>query len=225
MNTDSLILNIIRDSKEVIIAINLEGKVILWNKLAENLFGYSQGEVLNKFFPLVNNKQSFELETIQNKSKEGTSISFKTQKQDRYGNELDLIFKTNPIYENKRLIGTSIFIQELEFFKKLNYLNLEIESKAKECKRTFEVIRDLILVTIDSNKKTINQISNESGINWRTVEKHLTYLIGKKLVNEVFSSEYVRIFELTQHGRSQLEELKINPNNLNLKIAKSTVLN
>ncbi len=208
MSTENLVLNILKDLNEVIIAIDLSGNVIFWNKPAEKLFGYSKEEVLGKFMPLVNNKQSFELETILTKSKEGTPINFKTQKEDRYGNELDLIFSINPIYENKKLVGTSIFIQELEFFKKLNYLQLDIETKVKESKRTFDVIRDLILVTLNTNKKTINQISNESGINWRTVEKHLTFLIGKKLVNEVFSSEYVRILELTQPGIIYINKLK-----------------
>ena len=35
--------------------------------------------------------------------------------------------------------------------------------------------------TLTKGRMTINQIAIDSGINWRTVEKHLTYLIGKKL--------------------------------------------
>ena len=55
---------------------------------------------------------------------------------------------------------------------------------------------------------TINFIATESGVNWRTVEKHLTYLIGKKMVSELFSSEYVRIFELSELGKTHVEEIK-----------------
>ncbi len=64
------------------------------------------------------------------------------------------------------------------------------------------------MLNLYSGKKTINQVANESGINWRTVEKHLTYLIGKKIVNELFSSEYVRILELTENGKAHAEQIR-----------------
>ena len=59
-------------------------------------------------------------------------------------------------------------------------------------------------MSLASGQKTINQISNETGINWRTAESHLTYLLGKSLVREAFSSSYVRIFELTAFGKDYL---------------------
>lgn len=208
MHDEELILNIIKNSNEAIIAIDLDGKVMLWNRAAENLFGYTEEEVKGKFLPLVKNKASYELETIITKTKEGKSLNFRTQKQDRIGNEFDLIFHTNPIHKNNVIIGAAIIIQQSELLKKVSYLSLNLEQTTKEPKRTFLVIRDLILLTINYDKKTINQISSESGINWRTVEKHLTFLIGKKLVAEIFSSEYVRIFELTAHGRNYLDQLK-----------------
>ena len=67
-------------------------------------------------------------------------------------------------------------------------------------KRNFQEIRDLILLTLSGNRKTINQLAQESGINWKTTQHHLVYLIGKQMVKEVFSSPYVRIFELTDNG-------------------------
>ncbi len=68
-------------------------------------------------------------------------------------------------------------------------------------KRTFIEIRKDILKTLSVGQNTINHISSQTGINWKTVDNHLVYLIGRGLVNEVFSSEYVRIFELTEDGR------------------------
>ncbi|MBU0536003.1 MAG: hypothetical protein KKE20_03495, partial [Nanoarchaeota archaeon] len=43
-------------------------------------------------------------------------------------------------------------------------------------------------------------LSSETGINWKTVDNHLTYLVGKGLAREVFSSRFVRIFEITDKG-------------------------
>ena len=76
-----------------------------------------------------------------------------------------------------------------------------------EKKRTFDILRKKILVTLSKGQKTTNQISVDSGINWRTVENHLTYLMGKSLVSEIFSSKYVRIFELTEEGKKYLKNI------------------
>lgn len=68
-------------------------------------------------------------------------------------------------------------------------------------KRTFKEIRRDILESLSGGQNTINRISNQTEINWKTVDNHLIYLIGRGLVSEVFSSEYVRIFELTEEGK------------------------
>ena len=73
-------------------------------------------------------------------------------------------------------------------------------------KRTFIDIRNSILLSLASGQKTINQTSSETQINWKTVERHLIYLIGRGRVKEVFSSAYVRIFELTAFGKDYLKK-------------------
>ncbi len=73
-------------------------------------------------------------------------------------------------------------------------------------KRTFIDLRNSILLCLASGQKTINQISGESKINWKTVERHLIFLIGKGWVREAFSSAYVRIFELTAFGKDYLRK-------------------
>ena len=73
-------------------------------------------------------------------------------------------------------------------------------------KRTFIEIRNSILLCLAEGQKTINQISVETQINWRTVDRHLVYLIGKGWVKEVFRSSYVRILELTAFGKDYLRK-------------------
>ncbi len=74
-------------------------------------------------------------------------------------------------------------------------------------KRKFSEIREILLVTLSKGKKTLNTLAKEAGVNWKTTDNHLTYLMGKGLVKEVFSSPYARIFELTEKGREVVEEL------------------
>src|SRR3989338_8142692 len=73
-------------------------------------------------------------------------------------------------------------------------------------KRTFDKIRDSILLSLASGQKTINQISGETDINWKTVERHLIYLIGRGWVREAFSSAYLRVFELTAFGKGYVRK-------------------
>ncbi len=75
-------------------------------------------------------------------------------------------------------------------------------------KRRFSDLRDLILKNLDTGKKTVNQLSSDSGINWKTVDNHLIYLVGRGMVEVVFSSPYVKIFELTEQGKEYLEQIK-----------------
>ncbi len=75
-------------------------------------------------------------------------------------------------------------------------------------KRTFEQLRELILAELSHGNRTINQLSGNTGINWRTVESHLDFLATNGIVTELVSSEYVRIFGLTKQG---ISKLGINP--------------
>ncbi|MBI4451822.1 ArsR family transcriptional regulator [Candidatus Woesearchaeota archaeon] len=96
---------------------------------------------------------------------------------------------------------------------------MAVNNKEGASKRTFIEIRDSILLSLASGQKTINQISNETGINWKTVDNHLVHLMGKLLVREAFTSPYVRIFELTAFGKDYLRKnlgknIKITDNKL-----------
>lgn len=85
-------------------------------------------------------------------------------------------------------------------------------------KRRFDEIRYLILSSLINGQKTINHISNKADISWKTVEHHLTWLSGRGLVKEVFSSAYVRIFEITDIGNqiiSNYDEYHLNGTNGN----------
>ncbi len=75
-------------------------------------------------------------------------------------------------------------------------------------RRTYSELRASILYHLLAGQQTINQIALKTGINWRTVELHLTYLAGRNLCQEVLSSKYVRIFAITDEGRDMLARIK-----------------
>ena len=67
-------------------------------------------------------------------------------------------------------------------------------------RRTFKELRQAILIGLLSGQQTTNEISVNTGINWRTAEAHLTFLISKGFVAAVIKLKYVRIFKLTPIG-------------------------
>ncbi len=73
-------------------------------------------------------------------------------------------------------------------------------------------------MSLSSGQKTTNQISISSGINWRTVEAHLLFLVESGDVMEVVRSEYVRIFRLTGQGEQKLRMARKNARELNPKL-------
>jgi predicted transcriptional regulator len=75
-------------------------------------------------------------------------------------------------------------------------------------KRTFEEIRNAMIVELARGKSTINDLAKKSGVNWKTTQNHLIFLVGTGLASEVFNSEYVRIFEITDKGKTYAEQLQ-----------------
>lgn len=197
---------LLENTSEAIVAFNLEGDIIFWNSGAQESFGYNSDEVLEKNILFNGEQEIKELKIILTKSLGKENLCFKTQRTDKTGKQLNLIFSTSPITEEGSLLGFCAIIHNINRLKKAS--NLTSLQQIKENKRTFKVIRSTIILCLKRGKMTINQISNTTGINWKTVEKHLTYLIGRKMVDEVFSSEYVRIFELTVRGNEQVTKIQ-----------------
>ncbi len=132
-------------------------------------------------------------------------ICVRATKEHKDGTRLDTYLSIYPILNQNQLTGFFFWAGRAKKFK--NAVCLE-EKQKSDAKRTFREIRKIIMFALTQGRMTINQVSIKSGINWKTVEKHLTYLIGKGFVEEVFSSEYVRIFELTQKGVNRVEDMR-----------------
>ena len=78
----------------------------------------------------------------------------------------------------------------------------------KQAKRGYSELRYLILNSLKNGEKSLNELSRDSGVNWKTCDNHLIWLIGMEWVEEVFSSKYVRIFKISEKGKERLSEGK-----------------
>ena len=81
-----------------------------------------------------------------------------------------------------------------------------VENRPK--KRSFKEIRKAMLIELCKEQKTINDLAKCSGINWKTTQNHLIFLVGMGFAKEVFNSQYVRIFDITEKGKEECEKIK-----------------
>jgi len=68
----------------------------------------------------------------------------------------------------------------------------------KRKKRKFEVLRAQILKQLKKGDKTVNELATAIKTNWRTIDKHITFLVGKGKVEPVIQTKYVRIYRLAK---------------------------
>ena len=73
-------------------------------------------------------------------------------------------------------------------------------------KRKFIQLQKLILKSLKNQNLTINEISAKSKVNWNSTAHQLILLKGHEYVKEVFRHKRLRIFEITERGKSFLNE-------------------
>lgn len=193
-------------SKQATIAISTKGKITAWNKAAEEIFGFSRGDILGKNFTVLfidlKNLDSLIVDLNEN-SEFHSMMKLKTKESNILNVDFSIFLIIGEAGEPN---GICFLMNDYTFVK--GESNKNLFSFDKSGKRTFDELRDALLLCLGDKRITINQLATKTGINWKTVENHLTYLCGKGLVKEVFSSEYVRIFELTLDGKEKLKEIK-----------------
>lgn len=173
--------NVIENCNEAVFCIDNSRNLIFKSKGTEKFF--KNGELENSLKEEILNLQNKKLATKIKIGKE-TYIAVSSPAEDQ----------------------TTIFLFENHLINQATCNQMYLNKK--EGKRTFSELRRKILITLSYGRKTINQVAQETGINWKTVEKHLTYLLGKKAIDEVYSSDYLRIFDLNEKGKGMVEKLR-----------------
>ena len=191
--------------------------VLEWNKKAEEIFGYKKETVIGRPSPIIPELSIQERIQLKKRLINLGSVNIQLKVRDK-NNDIKNFFSTIlATYDEQGAVTSYRFaFEEIHNSLENNNIFRENIEKRKELKdsvnrkRTFSNIRNLILLCLYKSQYTINQIANNTDINWKTVENHLTYLLGRGLVKEVVKSEYVRIFEISEEGKMTVENIKNN---------------
>lgn len=204
---------IARHFSDAVICVDLAGTIIDWNNAAENLLGYASYEIINQPFTSLYPRQwHHQIPLIINRITTGANLSnVNAHIVHKNGGMIHVNVSFSPIREeNDTITGFCLILRKLDQGQDIHLFLEESSSQEQGTsenesrRRTFEELRLAILQCLARQQMTINQLATYAGINWKTVENHLTYLFGKGFVREVFKSNYVRIFETTPLGKEHL---------------------
>ncbi|MFT4303843.1 MAG: hypothetical protein ACMXYG_04715 [Candidatus Woesearchaeota archaeon] len=190
---EKLFIDLLNQTNYAILSLDKNFTVKFANQLAEEIMDFHQEDLSGLFHPFDLSNDFFNRHNLDLISK--NKVNFRSK---ILHNNIPVEGYINAILDNGGIIGYSIFFNKAE----------RLVNNSSPKRKKFTTIRNLILKSLTEKRKTINQLAKDIGVNWRTVESHLTYLSGKKHIIEVLSSEYVRIFDITDSGRKLVQEQK-----------------
>ncbi len=227
---------IIRNLSDAALCVDCSGIILEWNKAAEELLGYMSYEIIQQHFSVIYPKHvHHQIPLLLDRMMQGMPVAnVNASIVHKNGGQVpvNLSFSTLHVEEGK-IAGFFLIARKLDQGKDIHIFLEDSQqdsyqesagaagaatgtgdTEAEGRRRTFEEIRMAILSRLGASQMTINQLATYANINWKTVENHLTYLIGKGFVHEVFKSDYVRIMEATASGREYLAQAKERSRNV-----------
>jgi PAS domain S-box-containing protein len=89
---------LVQSSPLAIIAIDLDGRVTLWNPAAKQMFGWQEREVLGQILPLISEDKQDEYSMIRERALRGETITdMETRRRKRDGSLVDVSLSTAPL--------------------------------------------------------------------------------------------------------------------------------
>lgn len=141
-----LLAAIVEYSNDAIVSIDLNAKLISWNKGAENILGFKEQEILGKSFQLLIPKdQKTKTKEIIDKIKEGNSFqNFETVRLHKDGSRVNVSVSAFPLKGvNNEIIGTSAIIRDITENKKNELIQTVSYNIAREANRRVTDIKTL----------------------------------------------------------------------------------
>ncbi|RLF59751.1 MAG: hypothetical protein DRN25_03690, partial [Thermoplasmata archaeon] len=130
---EALLSSIMEGSADAITAVDLQGRIIYWNKAAEKLFGFKSEEIVGKhIFNIIPEDRRDELEEIWRKiEKEGFVRGFETERLTKEGKRIPVEITVSPMRECGKIIGYSAIFHDISRRKETEKKFLEIVTKYK----------------------------------------------------------------------------------------------
>lgn len=97
-HTNDTLQALVTASPRAIVMLDLEEKVKIWNPAAEQMFGWTEAEVIDRPMPIRLDNQQVDYSSLQNSVLQGTTYSqLELRQQTKDGTPIDIIFSAAPL--------------------------------------------------------------------------------------------------------------------------------
>lgn len=142
----SLLAAITESSNDAIVGKDLNGTITAWNKAAEDLFGFSEAEVIGQPITcVIPTGRLHEEEDILERIRRGERVAhFETERQTKSGRKLRVSVSVSPIRDRDgRIIGASKIVRDLSA---LHYMNDESRRRGALLQSVLDTVPDGLIV-------------------------------------------------------------------------------
>lgn len=142
--TKNRLESFIEASPVAIIAIDSEGNVTLWNSAAEEIFGWTEAEVLGEFNPVIPDENRAQHEDLRNRAFSGEELSqIEVKRRTKGGSPIDVTISTAPLFDaDGELTETIAFLDDIT----------ERKEASRELRESEESLRELYRITSDTDR-------------------------------------------------------------------------
>jgi diguanylate cyclase (GGDEF)-like protein/PAS domain S-box-containing protein len=113
---------IVESSNDAIFSISLDGVITSWNKGAENVFGYTAGEIIGcKIFTIIPPDRFYERDTILQMTLSGEQVRhFETTRIKKDGSQIYVSISSSPILDaDGKIIGNAVIARDVSERRKM----------------------------------------------------------------------------------------------------------
>jgi PAS domain S-box-containing protein len=108
--TNQTLKTIIQASPLAVYVVDMQGRVLMWSKVAEKMFGWKSYEVLGKHLPIVQDEVKDEHQELMDILKSGKSFTRETVRQRNDGSLFDVSISAAPMFDEQRNVISIIAI-------------------------------------------------------------------------------------------------------------------
>lgn len=230
----SFVASIVESADDAIIGETLEGIITSWNRGAENLYGYSDSEVIGQSISIIYPPEvKDDLDRILRKIKEGEFIHhLETVRMDRRGNRIPVSLTISPVLDDKgNVIGISSIARNISKEKELDRLKDEFISLTSHALRTpLTAIKGLVSMIWEGDYGPMNKNLEKPLANISLSTERLI-----KLVNNLLNISRAQtgklefkliVFSIQDQIEKVIKDLSpiAKENNIEIKFIRSEVL-
>ncbi|MFQ5847933.1 MAG: PAS domain S-box protein, partial [Candidatus Methylomirabilales bacterium] len=173
---------LVHASPAAIVALDLEGRVRMWNPAAERTFGWSAPEALDRLPPFVPQEKQEEFNTLQRRILQGESLgTVELRRQKKDGSLIDVSLSTAPLRDAKgKITGIMAIITDITERKRRED---ELRETRQYLTRLIESSADAIMATDKAGNVALFNSGAEALLGYRREE-----VLGRR-VTLVYESE------------------------------------